>query len=53
MTSSDEEVHEFSPDKPLAAVIGAQVLEMLKQSDDAAYRVYLVLATRFGAGQRI
>lgn len=48
-----EEVNDTFPDRMMPSVIAYQVLETLKQSDEAAYRVYLVLSTRFGAGQRI
>jgi len=40
-------------EKLLPSVMANQLLEALKQSDEAAYKVYLVLATRFGAGQRL
>ena len=48
-----EEINENFPDRFMPAMLAYQVLETLKQSDDAAYRVYLILSTRFGAGQRI
>jgi hypothetical protein len=51
---NSEEVREvFEGEKLLPTVMAKQILEALKQSDEAAYKVYLVLSTRFGAGQKI
>lgn len=43
-----DEILEPVPDKVLPSVLATQVLEMLKQSDEAAKHVYLVLSMQFG-----
>ena len=49
-----EEVVEPVPDKEvLPALLAYQCIDMLRSNDEAAYRVYLSLATKFGAGQKI
>lgn len=53
LKSSDEVVLEPVPDKLLPSQITHQVMETLKQSDEAAFRVWILLATRFGAGQKL
>lgn len=45
---SDEIILEPVPDKVLPSVLATQVLEMLKQSNEAAKHVYLVLSMQFG-----
>lgn len=49
----EDDIREFSPDKILATALAKEVLKVLEQSDEAAYKVYLVLATKYGAGQKI
>jgi hypothetical protein len=51
---NSEEVREvFEGEKLMPSVMANQLLEALKQSEEAAYKVYLVLATHFGAGQKL
>jgi hypothetical protein len=50
---SSDEVLEPSPDRLLASQISNQVMEALKQSNEAAYKVWILLSTRFGAGQKL
>jgi hypothetical protein len=48
MESVEEVILEPVPDKVLPSILATQVLEMLKQSDEAAKHVYLVLSMKFG-----
>jgi len=50
---SSDEVLEPCPDRVLASQLATQVLEALKQSEEAAYKVWLLLSTRFGAAQKV
>lgn len=53
LKSSDEVTLEPVPDKLLPSQLAHQVMETLKQSDEAAYKVWILLSTRFGAGQKL
>jgi len=46
------EVTEVGNEIP-SALLAYQIIDSLRSNDDAAYRVYLSLACRFGAGQSI
>lgn len=46
-------MEESVPDKLLPTVLAYRVLEELKQSDAAAYKVWLILSNKFAAGQRL
>lgn len=54
MNPSDDEILDVVPDKEvLPSLLAYQILDTLKANEEAAYRVFLSLACRFGAGQRI
>lgn len=54
MSSTEDEIVEVCPDKQvLPTLLAYQVIDALGASEQAAYMVYMILATRFGAGQRI
>jgi len=48
-----EEVRDFVPDRVNPNQLVDDILKALEQSSDAAYLLYLKLATRYGAGQKI
>ncbi len=41
------------PDRALAGPLTTHIMDLIKQSDEAAYRVWLILGNRFGAMQRV
>lgn len=52
--TDESDIVDVVPDKEvLPALLAYQCLDILQQSEEAAYRVFLSLACRFGAGQRI
>lgn len=52
-TSSNETIRELSPDRPLAKPIVEQVMHALNQHEEAAYKVWLLLSTKYGSGQKL
>lgn len=51
---SSEEVKEITEgDKHSSSVMAHQIYDALIKDEQAAYLVYLKLATKFGAGQKI
>lgn len=49
--SQSTEVRDFVPDKPIINV--DELMKVLEASPETAYRVYLKLAVKYGAGQKI
>lgn len=52
-TSSTEEIRESIPERIVITKMVDEVMGALKQSDEAAYKVWLLLGNRFGAGQKL
>ena len=53
-STEDDDIVDVVPDKEvLPSLLAYQCLDVLSKSDEAAYRVFLSLACKFGAGQRI
>jgi hypothetical protein len=50
-TSSTE--RELSPDRPLVGLLVKEVMKHLDNNEEAAYRIWLLLSTKFGAGQKL
>jgi len=48
-----EEVRDFVPDRINPNQLVDEVMKALDKSAEAAYLLYLKLATRYGAGQKI
>ncbi len=48
--SNEEDIRDFSPDRPLANQMVDQIMGALAQNEEAAYMVYLKLAPKFGLG---
>ena len=52
MTSqSNEDIRDFVPDKPMGMV--DEIMRVLNENPEMAYRVYLLLAIKYGAGQML
>ena len=53
MSEKEQEVRDSIPDRVLQTLVVDEVIKMLQGNDEAAYKVYLKLAIRFGAGQKL
>lgn len=51
--TNEQPIRDFSPDRQIVPHLVDNIMAALDQSSEAAYMVFLKLATRFGSGQKI